>query len=385
MKKICAITGSRAEYGIIKILLQKIHKHPKFSLSIIATGVHLDPVHGFSVTEIKDDGFKVDYEVDMFLEERTRISLVRALGSGIIGIAEALEEIKPDLVILFGDRPEILSAVIASIYLQILTAHIQGGDHAGGYHIDDSNRLAISKLAHIHFPAIEEHKQYLLKIGEEPQRIHVVGSLGIDEIIQLQSSLTEEIKEKIARKYEINTEEPFIIVINHPVSTEMEKARSQMNSILDAIEGLKVKSLVIYPSGDPGSEAIITALEEHKTRCPWICSYKSIPRKDFLVLMHLASAIVGNSSAGIIETSSIGLPAVNIGHRQEGRIKPSNVISVDYKTESIKNAIKKALYDKEFRMQAKNTENPYGDGHASDKIIKILENLQDTKQLLIKY
>jgi GDP/UDP-N,N'-diacetylbacillosamine 2-epimerase (hydrolysing) len=384
VKKICVVTGSRAEYGIIKILLKKIQENPKFSLSIIVTGTHLDPVHGYTVNDIKNDGFVIDYEVDMLSGNKTRASLAKAIGTGIIGITQAFEKLTPDVVILFGDRPEILSATIASTYLQILTAHIQGGDHAAGYHIDDSNRLVISKLAHIHFAAIEEHKRYLMKIGEDAMRIHVVGSLGLDEIVELQSSITEKIKKEIAAVYDINFNEPFILVINHPVYTEMEKARSQMNTILKSIKDLKIKSLVIYPSGDLGSEDIISVLKDYEKRIPWIRSYKSIPRKDFLILMHLASAMVGNSSAGIIETGSIGLPTVNIGHRQEGRIKPSNVINVDYNVESIKGAIRKALND-DFRNKSRKTVNPYGDGHASDRIIKILEDLKEIEHYLIKF
>ncbi|MFX1318098.1 MAG: UDP-N-acetylglucosamine 2-epimerase [Promethearchaeota archaeon] len=384
MKKICVITGSRADYGITKILLKKIQENAKLDLSIIATGMHLDPAYGYTVNDIKNDGFTIDYEVDMLFGDRTRASLAKSLGTGIIGITQSLEKLEPDLVILFGDRPEMLSAAIASVYLQILTAHIQGGDHAAGYHIDDSNRLAISKLAHIHFPAIEEHKKYLLQIGEAPSRIHVVGSLGLDEIIQLQSTLTENEEREIAKKYEINFDKPFIIVINHPVYTEMEKARSQMSTILRALEDLKIDSIVIYPSGDPGSEDIISVLSDYENRISWIHSYKSIPRRDFLILMHLASVMVGNSSAGVIETASAGLPSVNIGHRQEGRITPLNVINVEYDVESIKSAIKRAL-DEDFKEQSKKTVNPYGDGKASDRIIKILQNLKDAQQYLIKY
>jgi UDP-N-acetylglucosamine 2-epimerase (non-hydrolysing)/GDP/UDP-N,N'-diacetylbacillosamine 2-epimerase (hydrolysing) len=379
------ITGSRAEYGIMKLFLKKIKKNKNLDLSIIATATHLDPVHGYTINDIENDGFSIDYKVDMMFSNKTRGALAKSLGTGIIGITQALENLKPDVVILFGDRPEVLSATIASTYLQILTAHIQGGDHAAGYHIDDSNRLAISKLSHIHFPAIEEHQKYLIKIGEDPKRIHVVGSLGLDEIVDLKNSITEEIKEDIVKKYEISLSEPFLIVINHPVYTEVEKAGNQMRILLNSIEELKIKTLIIYPSQDPGSEEIISVIKDYVNRFPWMCAYKSIPRKDFLILMNLASAMVGNSSSGIIETGSLGLPTVNIGRRQEGRIKPANVLNVDYNLEDIKVAIKKAIYDDDFKKKSKEIVNPYGDGNTSDKIIQIIENLKDFEKLFIKY
>jgi len=384
MKRVCIITGSRAEYGILRVLMEKICEDDELDLSIIATGMHLSPIHGYTVKHIKDDGFNVDFEIDMLLCGDTLSSLVKSLGLGIIGISQALENIQPDLTIIFGDRVEALAGAISSSYMRILTAHIHGGDHAAGYHIDDYNRMAITKFSHIHFVAIEEHARKLISLGENPERIYVVGSLSLDEVIERKNKFNERVRERITKKYDIKEDEPLILVIQHPVSSELNQADFQMKTTMDAIKELELQTIVIYPNIDPGGQKMINVIKKYE-KYPFIKAYPNIPREDFIDLMIISSVMVGNSSCGIIEAPSLGLPFVNIGTRQKNRVKAENVIDVNYDKESIKSAILTALYDDEFRRKVRKCRNPYGDGKTSDRIIDIIKKIEPDERFFIKF
>ena len=379
MRKIAAITGARAEYGILYPVLKEIGNHPDLELAIIVTGMHLSPEFGYTAKYIEMDGFKIAAKVNMLVRGDTGSSMAESVGLGIIRISQALEEIKPDVLLVLGDRLEQLAAAIAGAYLNIPVAHILGGDTAAGYHIDDSNRHAITKFAHIHFAATKKHARRIIKMGEEPSRVFVVGSPALDTI--LKGGFTN--LAELTKIYKLNLSKPILLVIQHPVSTEVDRSEDQIRETLEAIAELKHQTILIYPNADAGGRKMIRMIKKYE-KYPFIKSFKSIPHQDYLGLMKIASVMVGNSSSGIIEAPSFHLPVVNIGLRQEGRERSQNVIDIGHDKGQIKRAINKALYDKKFREKVGWCKNPYGDGKASERIVRILRKIKLEKKLLQK-
>jgi UDP-N-acetylglucosamine 2-epimerase (non-hydrolysing)/GDP/UDP-N,N'-diacetylbacillosamine 2-epimerase (hydrolysing) len=378
-KKICVVTGSRAEYGILRPILFEITKTSDLQLSIIVTGMHLSPYFGYTIKDIEKDGFKPDTIVDMQLDSSGGLGMAKSIGIGIIGLAQALNEFKPDILLIVGDRIEALAATIAASYLNIPVAHIHGGDKSAGGHVDDNIRHAITKLAQIHFAATQESGDRIIKMGEDPSKVYVVGAPALDTILNEKL----DVPKNILKKYSIDPTKPFIIIVQNPVSLEYEDAQDQMKEILKAITSLQVQSLVIYPNADMGGEKIIEAIHEYE-KYPFIKTFQNVPHKDFLSLMRVAGAIVGNSSSALIEAPSFGLPAINVGSRQKGRERAQNVIDVPYSRIEIRDAINKALHDNEFRKKVKLSGSPYGDGHASERIVKILLDINISPELLKK-
>jgi UDP-hydrolysing UDP-N-acetyl-D-glucosamine 2-epimerase len=292
-------------------------------------------------------------------------------------MAQAWGQMKPDIIMVLGDRVEPLAAAIAGAYMNIPLAHIHGGDICGN--IDDSARHAITRLAHIHFPATKKSAARILKMGEEKWRVHMVGSPALDVILHepLLPAGT------IARKYALDLTRPIVLLIQHPVTTQVEEAQQQMRETLDAIVQLGYPTVAIYPNSDAGGRKMIEVIREYEGY-PLIKTFKSLPRREYLSLMKIAGVMVGNSSSGIVEAPSFGLPAVNIGIRQEGRERGANVIDCGHRKNEIIKAIKKALNDKEFLAEVKKCESPYGDGQAAPRIAGILSQIEITPALLQK-
>lgn len=378
-RKICVVTGSRAEYGILRPILFEIMKTSELRLSIIATGMHLSPHFGYTIKDIENDGFKPDSLVDMHLDSSGGLGMAKSIGIGIIGLSQVFDDLKPDILLIVGDRIEAIAATIAASYLNIPVAHIHGGDKSEGGHVDDSVRHAITKLAHIHFAATQESRERIIKMGEDPSNVYVVGAPALDTILNEKLVAPK----NILKKYSLDPTQPFIIVVQNPITREYEESYDQMKEILEAIISLKIQSLVIYPNADMGGQKIIEAIHAYEN-LPCIKTFQNIPHKDFLSLMRVAGAIVGNSSSAIIEAPSFGLPAINVGARQKGREQAQNVIDVPYSHEKIRDAIVKALHDNEFRKHVKLSGSPYGDGHASERIVKILLEINITPDLLKK-
>jgi UDP-N-acetylglucosamine 2-epimerase (non-hydrolysing)/GDP/UDP-N,N'-diacetylbacillosamine 2-epimerase (hydrolysing) len=380
MRKIMVITGTRAEYGILKPVLNAIKRHPQLDLSLLVTGMHLSHEFGYTVKVIENDGFHIDCKVDMLLSSDSKGSMAKSLGIGILGMVQAIETINPDIVLVCGDRSEPFAAAIASAYLTIPVAHLLGGDTVMGSNIDDSIRHAITKFAHIHFVATEQHAERIIKMGEEPWRVHVVGSPAIDAIIA-----EEKVPQKdLIKKFNLDLKKPIILVVQHPTTTNAENAPGEIRETLEAIVGLEYQTILIYPNADAYGRRMIQIIKEYNKKHSFIKAFKSIPHKEYLSLMRIASVMVGNSSSGIFEAPSFGLPVVNIGLRQRGRGILDNVIDVDYDREQIKAAIKKALYDEYFKEKVKNCKNPYGDGKASERIVKVLSEIEINQRLLQK-
>lgn len=365
-RKICVISGTRAEYGLLKPVIAAIQKDTKLKLEIVAAGMHLAKEFGSTVNLIKKDGLDIAYKVDMNPEKDSPKAMAIALGKGVTGMACAFARIRPDIVLVLGDRTEAFAAAIAASYMNIPVAHIHGGDvtRAG---VDESVRHAITKLAHIHFPATRESRERILRMGENPKNVFLVGAPGLDSI--LNTPLTA--NKNIFRKYNIRKDEPFIILLQHSVTTQVKDAARQIRQTLEAIKRLKIKTIIIYPNSDSGGRAIIKEIEKCK-KFEFIDMYKNIPHIEFLSLLKYASVLVGNSSSGIIESGSLKLPVVNIGIRQDGRQRSGNVIDVPHDRDKIFKAMHKALNDKNFIKRVKRCVNLYGSGHAGERIARAL-------------
>jgi len=378
-QKITVITGTRAEYGLLYPVMRAIQNHPKLDLSIIATGMHLSPEHGYTVKEIENDGFEIDVTVDMLFSNDTGASMAKSLGVGTIGITQALEHIKPDIVLVLGDRDEPFAGAIAASHMNIPIAHIHGGDSTTGGCIDESIRHSITKFAHIHFAATEESAVRIEKLGEEPWRIHIVGAPGLDTILN-----TELLpKKQLTERYSLNTNEPLLLAIQHPVTTQPENAANEMRTTLEALTELGIQTILVYPNSDAGGRSMIEVIKEYE-HLPFLRTSKSLPHIDYLSLLNIADTLVGNSSSGIIEATSFHLPVVNIGIRQEGRLRADNVIDVDSDKEKIIEAINTALHDETFKQMVNECVSPYGDGKAGLRIAEVLAGIEIDQKLLQK-
>ncbi|MFX1391967.1 MAG: UDP-N-acetylglucosamine 2-epimerase [Promethearchaeota archaeon] len=377
-KNICVVTGSRADYGYLKIIVQKIEKSNKLNLSLIVTGMHLLKEHGNTIDLIKNDKITITKIIPMY-EENTfsSKSLGSVVGQSIINFTDTFNELNPDLIMVLGDRYEPLVATLAATVLKIPVAHIHGGDISGT--IDETIRHVITKLAHIHFPATPRSAERIRLMGEEEWRIHMVGSTTIDMIIETDFMN----KEKICKKYKLIPNEKIVLCLQHPNVFESEKAGNQMRVTLQVLKDLDLQTIIIYPNNDLGSDLIIKEIKNN-INYPKFRIFKNLEREEYLSLLKNIDLQIGNSSGALIESPIFKLPVVNIGYRNKGRETAENVINVEtFDFNDIKNAVNKALTE-DFKDFCQSVINPYGDGSASDKIIKIIENLQINDELLIK-
>ena len=375
-RKILYITGTRADYGLMQSVLRKIEEHPKLELEIIATGMHLMPEFGMTINEIKKDGFKI-HGKDASYGADNKESMANFVGGFIQLLTKKAKEIKPDLILLLGDRGEMLAGAIVGAYLTIPVAHLHGGEITST--VDEFSRHAITKLAHIHLPATEKSAERIIKMGEDPSNVFVVGAPGLDSI--LNENLIE--PAELSKKYNLDLTQPIFIVVQHPVTTEVRAAHEHIRETLEAIVELRYQTILIYPNADAGGRGMIKVIKEYE-KYLFIKTFKSIPHKEYISLMKMATVMGGNSSSGIVEAPSFGLPVINIGSRQEGRERAENVVDVDYDKEQIKAAIKKALGDENFKEKVSNCKSPYGDGKAWVRIVDILSRIKIDKKLLQK-
>jgi GDP/UDP-N,N'-diacetylbacillosamine 2-epimerase (hydrolysing) len=376
-RKIAVVTGTRAEYGILKPVLEAIKAQDGLELALVVTGMHLSHEFGYTAAEIEKDGFKITARVDMMPENDTPAAMASSIGQGITGMVQAWTKLQPDIILVLGDRTEPLAATISGAYMNIPIAHIHGGDICGN--IDDSSRHAITKFAHIHFPATATSARRIIKMGEEKWRVHMVGSPSLDVI--LHEPLVN--GNVLSKKLELDLTKPFILLTQHSVTSQSDDAASQMRETLEAVITFKRLTIITYPNSDAGGRRIIEVIKEYD-KYPFIKAFPSLPRREYLSLMKLASVMVGNSSSGIVEAPSFGLPVVNIGIRQQDRERGANVIDVGHDKLEIIKAIKKALTDSVFIKEVKKCRSPYGDGKASPRIAKILSQIETTPALLQK-
>jgi len=376
-RKICVIASSRATYGYKRRVIRLIHESEDLDLQLVVTGSHLLPEYGNTINDIIQDGVPVTARVEMFLAGDTVSSYAKSLGTEILNLAQVFSMIQPDIVLVTGDRGEMFAACITASYMNLPVAHIQSGDVSG--HIDGSARHAITKLSHIHFPSCKDSADRVERLGEEVWRIHNVGAPQLDDIVQEKRHS----KSFLEKMLEINLDRQYLVLVQHPVLAENQDAEVQMRETFEAIKQASIQTIFIYPNVDTGNKKMISLVDQYRD-LPYVYTIPSIERKYFLSLLGFASAIVGNSSCGILEAPSFKLPAVNIGNRQRGRMQAINVINTDYNREEIANAIVEGLECREFRDRLKDCINPYGDGYSSERIVSILKDVRLNSSLLEK-
>jgi GDP/UDP-N,N'-diacetylbacillosamine 2-epimerase (hydrolysing) len=373
MRKIAVITGTRADYGIYRSVLAHLSAYKTVDLSLIVVGMHLSPEFGCTIDEIEKDGYSVASKIDVLHLDDSRASMAESLGEVISKVSIGLTKLAPDILVVLGDRGEMLAGAVAATYLGIPVAHIHGGEVSGN--VDDVVRHAITKLSHIHFPATEESAQRIIRMGEESWRVHVVGAPGLDSIVG--NNMPNRVE--IAKKYGLDLTKPLILVLQHSVVSEVKEAINQISETLEAVKELGCQTIIIYPNADAGGRRMIQVIKRYENY-PFIKAYVSLPHEDYLALMKAATVMVGNSSSGIIEAPSFGLPVINIGSRQKGRQRAKNVIDVDYNKEQIIREVQKII----TQPKKLATEGLYGDGKAGERIAKILIEVKIYEKLLEK-
>lgn len=380
MRKICVVTGSRAEYGLLSGLMRAIQEDKDLQLQVIATNMHLSPEFGLTYREIEKDGFQIDKKVQMLLSSDTPNATTKSVGLATIGFADAYEDLQPDLIVVLGDRFEILAAVSAALFFKIPVAHLHGGEITEGAY-DDSIRHAITKMSHLHFTSTEAYRQRVIQLGEQPDRVFYVGAIGVENIKQVplmsQAELEDSIRFKLGEK--------SLLVTYHPVTLENHTAADQCRNLLEALDEFPdYKIIFTLPNSDTDGRVIIRLINEYVSLRPERCmAIPSLGLQRYLSALKCVSAVVGNSSSGIIEVPSFGIPTLDIGNRQKGRIAAESVVHCGNDSRSIIEGMQQVLSDV-FRKQVKHVLNPYEKRDTTKNIYKIistypLENLRQKK------
>lgn len=372
MRKIAIVTERRADYSRFKPILERIRSAPDLDYQLIVTGVSLLEEHGKDIEVVLRDGFTIAAEVPMFEPGTpdTGAEMTRALGRVMGRLAVEFERLQPDIILAGFDIGANLAAAIVGAHMNILVAHIQGGEVTGS--IDESLRHAMTKFAHLHFPATADAGQRLVRMGEDPRSIYVVGCPSLDLLLRAPDIGVAE----LAKEFPIDFHQPYVLILQHPVTTEAAQAGWQMAQTLAGVKSLQMQALVIYPNNDAGSQGIIRELQD--SRIAWV---RSVPPERYINLLKRSAALVGNSSSGIHETASLGVPTVNVGTRQDGRQRPENVIDVEYGTAHVAEGLRRSLDDIAFREKVRMCRNPYGDGHAAERIVEVLQTVPLGKNL----
>ncbi len=377
-RNVAVFTGNRAEYGLQYPILRAINRHPDLDYLLLVSGAHLDRNFGNTLDEIRADGFHIDSEIKIEMDATSLFATAQAIGTGVLAISRALNDLKPDLVVVYADRFEGLAAVIAASQMSIPTAHVEGGDLTEGGALDDSVRHAMTKLAHLHFTTNQQATNRILAMGEESWRVHTVGFPAIDLISEGRFASAKDVLEK----FELDITRPIVLFTQHSVSTEFAQAAEQFIPSLSALKRLAeegIQTLLTYPNNDAGGQAIVKQLEIFAAaNIPGTRVCQSLGRHYYHGLLALARdssarvACVGNSSSGLKETPAFGCPTVNIGSRQDGRLRGENVLDVSYDPNDIASMIRRCLYDEDFRERCRQAENPYWMGDAGPKIAQVL-------------
>lgn len=379
MKKVLVVTGTRAEYGLLYWTMKEIQQDKELQLQLIVTGSHLSKEYGYTVSQIKKDGFKIDEEIDMLIDSSKKSAIVKSMGLEMIQIAQAFDRLKPDILLILGDRYETFVSATCAMMMNIPIAHMNGGESTEGA-VDEQIRHAITKMAHIHFTGAEYYKERIIKMGEEPWRVYNVGQPGLENIKRLK--LLE--KEKLEYELKMKFDKKVFLITYHPVTLDVQNTEKQMNNLLGAISKFDAKYIFTYPNADYGNKIIIDKINEFKQKHDNVYIFHNLGQVKYLSLMKYADVMIGNSSSGIIEAPSFKLPVVNIGDRQKGRLRNKNIIDVDYNEIQIIEGINKALYDKKFIDSLNSLENIYGDGNTSKKVVNVLKNIKIDRNLLCK-
>jgi UDP-hydrolysing UDP-N-acetyl-D-glucosamine 2-epimerase len=385
MKKICVFIGSRANYSSIKSVMRSVKDHPKLELQVVLGASAILERFGRVEDLIKEDGFKPNFTFHNLIEGENPETMAKSTGLGLIDASTIFNNLQPDMLVVVGDRFEMMSVTIAAAYMNIRIVHTMGGEVTGT--IDESIRHAITKFAHIHFPANEDSRKRIIKMGEDKRYVFNVGCPRTDLVSDELKNDSHEVLKNLFKTYggvgkEFNLAQPYLLVSQHSVTTEFGSNRDQIGETLQALEKLQLPVIMLWPNADAGggdiSKGIRAYREERKPK--WLHLFKNLPTHIYIHLMNTTSCLIGNSSSGVREGAFIGTPVVNIGTRQNKRLRVNNVIQVDYDEKQIINGVKKQLKHGKYPSS-----NVYGDGSAGDKIANILVDCNPKIQKTITY
>lgn len=376
MRHVVILTEARSSYGYLRPIARLIEADPDLRYSLIVTNQHLLPDFGYSVEEIERDALNITDRIYTTLDGYTPATMVKSLGVLLLGLTDAFVRLRPDLVLVLGDRGDSLMAAIAAAHMNIPVAHVQAGERSGN--IDGLTRHAITRFAHIHFASGPDAAERLRLMGEEEWRIEMIGAPQLDELVRGEVAPPDE----IAERYGLDLAEPVLLVVQHPVTEEYGEGLEQMRETLEAICELSHQTVLIFPNTDAGSTDLRLLVERYHR--PFMRVERNVPRRDYGGLMRVAGALVGNSSSGLIEAPTVGLPAVNVGERQRDRARGPNVIDVPHERSAIVDAVRRALTPA-FRAQLRNGASPYlSDGRVSERIVELLKTVPLDERLLRK-
>lgn len=374
-KKIAVLTATRSEYGLLRPVIKRLSESEIFDVRVLVTGAHLSGNHGFTVQEIENDGFHIDKKVDILLQGSSSASISKSMGLAMIGFGEYFEENQLDYLMVLGDRYETLAVCCAAMNARIPIIHLHGGEVTEGA-VDEAIRHSITKMSLYHFTSTEDYRKRVIQLGEAPERVFNVGAVGVENVLNEPKFSRAELSSML----EFDLDKPYSVVTFHPVTLEGD-CEEQCKILLEAISQFKDYQFIITgANADCGGEVINRILQEYANNNDNVYFTYSLGMKRYLSALDNAAFVLGNSSSGIIEAPSFGIPTINIGNRQKGRIQAASVINCDTKTEEIIEAIKKAM-SPEFRESIKDVKNPYGNGDTSKKIVDILEKLNGNQDV----
>ncbi len=367
-RKVCVITGTRAEFGLLRWLMQEVCNNSKLELQVVATGMHLSPEFGSTFREIEEAGFDIDARVEMLLSADTNTAVTKSMGLGLIGFADAYVRLRPDVIVVLGDRFEIFAATSAALIARIPVAHLHGGETTEGA-FDEAIRHSITKMSHLHFVAAEEYRRRVIQLGEQPERVFNVGGMGIDAIKRTKLLHRDELEQSI----DFHLGKRNLLLTFHPVTLEGGISSSaQMGELLAALDELKDTNLIFtMPNADTGGRELSAMVRGFVDIHPNACVFTSLGQLRYFSCLAQVDGVVGNSSSGLAEAPSFGIGTINIGDRQKGRLRANSVINCQPSKQEILKALER-MYSPQFRQELKSVENPYGNGGASEVISKLL-------------
>lgn len=373
-KKVAVFTGTRAEYGLLYWLLKDIQSDSDLCLQLLVSGMHLSPEFGETYRQIEKDGFKIDEKIEILLSSDSAVGTAKSMGLGVLGFADALSRLGPDVLIILGDRFEALAAAQTAMILRIPVVHLHGGEITEGAY-DDAIRHAITKLSYLHATSTEEYRQRVIQLGEAPERVFNVGAIGLDHLNRSSFLSVDE----LATSLNFPLHQPYVVVTYHPVTLADEEPTASFTALLEALEQYPdVQVILTYPNADDGGRRIIPLLEAYAAGQPQrVLAIPSLGQVRYLSAIKYAAAVVGNSSSGIIEVPSLDVPTVNIGMRQKGRLAATSVLDCDATASAIKAALDVAL-SRSYKVNDEQVYNPYGQGNASQQVISMLKNMKFT-------
>jgi GDP/UDP-N,N'-diacetylbacillosamine 2-epimerase (hydrolysing) len=367
-RKICVVTGSRADYGLLRWVMQGIKDDPELSLQVIATGMHLSPTFGLTYKVIEEDGFRVDAKVEILGSSDSPVAIAESMALALTGSAKVFSELKPDLVVVLGDRFEIFAATTAALVAKIPVAHLHGGETTIGA-FDEAFRHSITKMSHLHFVAADEYRTRVIQLGEDPKNVYLVGGVGIDNIKKLPLLSREELETQLGIKFG----EKSLLITFHPVTLDADSPEHQMKELLAALSHLHDTTLIFtMPNADTGGRVLIKMIEEFVEQNRNAKVFTSLGQLKYLSCITQIDGVVGNSSSGLTEVPTFKKGTINVGDRQLGRLQASSVINCEPTEKDIKRAIE-ALYSLEFKSNLAATKNPYGEGGASARVVRALK------------